>query len=210
MENNIKTRIASYLYAVLSLAALIMLVFTLVRTRDTSMLLAVEAAMLMIVFAAYYCFIGYKKPHGNLMRILFVVFAITFSIESCAGQQSSLLMTVFTIIVIIGSAYVAGRLGRNTEATIIMIIVLIALIGILIICCVEKPPVPDQGAMDMVQGAKGYAEIPDPVKSPVAAIFLGRTGIAISNVYSWIVLSIAYTIRYKQHKEAGFADASKN
>ena len=210
IENGKKT-IWVIVYTILALATIAMLVFTITRTTDTPMRVSVASAIAMIVLGLYYCFSGYKIPHGNLMRFLFVMFSVLFCIESMYAQQGSMPMSLLTILVGVGSAYAAGRLGRHKEAKIIMLVVLMALIAILVLCNTEVPPhMAQQPVPELPEGVIGNADVPAPVASHVEAFFLGRSGIALSNVFSWLVLSCAYLMRYKQHQEAGFDDAPIN
>lgn len=202
------------IFVILSFAAIVMLILTMVRTYGLPMKISAAAALIMVILSAYYAVEGYKIPHGNLMRYLFLAFAVTFMIESILAQQASMPMTILTAIIALGSAYVAGRLGRYKEAGIIMAIVLIALVVIFILCNTEQPPLPMKTEIVAEPGpiveSMVKPDVPAPAESRVAAAFLGRSGIALANVFSWGVLAFAYMIRYKQHKEAGFDEAPAN
>ena len=133
------------------------------------------------VLLVYYAVAGYKKPHGNLLKYLFLLFTIC-----CLGgilavdAERTIYGTVFNYIrgvVVVMTAYIAGRLDRYKQNVILM-----SIIGLLML------------ASSIVQ------LIPDP-----GTVLLGWFS-CFTFFILWVDLMLAYILRYKEHKEAGLAD----
>ena len=127
----------------------------------------------------YYAAVGYRKPHGNLMKYLFLMFAVCClgGVVSITAEQT-VIDTIYNYlrgIVVLLVAYVAGRLDRFKQNVRLM-----SVIGILMLIS----------------------------SAVVCADYTDTLGFLFSFTYFvlWIDLMIAYILRYKEHKEAGLTD----
>ena len=131
------------------------------------------------VLLLQYALAGYKVPHGNALRYLFLLFALVclVGIVSVVGETTKADAGYNTLrgVVVILSAYVAGRLDHFKENVIIM-----SVIGVLMLI----------SSIIISADFKG---------------FFG--GISCFTFFIlWVDLMIAYILRYKEHKEAGLTD----
>ena len=131
------------------------------------------------VFLLYYAVAGYKKPHGNLLKYLLLLFAICcLSSVITVSAEHNTIDTVFNGIrgiVVLMTGYVAGRLNRFKQNVILMSIVGVLMLASSLICIVYCTEV---------------------------LSFLS----CFTFFLLWVDVMIAYIIRYKEHKEAGLVD----
>ena len=129
----------------------------------------------------YYMFVGYKIPHANLLRYLFIIvdlaslfyFWHTFAhLEKLLDVYELLLLLEIAIV-----AYVAGRLNKFKENIVLLSVTFIIEV---ISCC--------------------HASIVFNTTSVMAQINLFNKAILL------LALIVSYIARYKEHKEAGLAD----
>ena len=142
------------------------------------------ALCIMIALIFYYAISNFKVSHGNLLKYLFIAFSVMtfFGIimgdpkDAVASENVFLCQTLRGIVVIV-SAYIAGRLDRIKENSYLIIICALILLGTSI-----------------------YNAVVYNLTSFVQIIFICNFFIL------WVDLMIAYILRYKEHKEAGLAD----
>ena len=145
--------------------------------------------VLLSVAALYYVSVGYKKPHGNLLRYTFLLLSVA-CINGLIDTAVDLTLTpdfhVNAQLVILGLdglsavliAYVAGRLDKvkkNCPALLLITAMQIA-IAVLFVSIYEN-----------------WGNF----------VFLIWD---FSTCFLWIDLMVAYLIRYREHKEAGLTD----
>ena len=153
-----------------------------VFTFDTSFFLIVELVFTcaMFVLIAYYAVANFKIPHGNLLKYLFLAFSAMAFVGILTTGLSGGKLYFYQIargFVIITSAYIAGRLDRIKQNTIIIIIDAILLFA------TSLENIVDWGITEF---------------TPI---------LFFSNFFiMWLDLMIAYLFRYHSHKEAGLAD----
>ena len=139
--------------------------------------------IVVICLTVYYMFVGYKIPHGNLLKYLFIIVDLTAlfyfwdsftQMEKAFDVYELLLLLQIAII-----AYVAGRLNKFKEN--------IALLSIVFI-------------MEVITFSHASVVFNIPADSIMRRI----------NVYNLAIIQLAmivsYIARYKEHKEAGLAD----
>ena len=136
---------------------------------------------LMIVLVAFYALIGYKKPHGNLLRVVFVTFGTVTEIEVALGMQAesnTLLMISNLCCCLAGilTVYIAGRLHKIEQNKILLAIAGLLLIGHAIVRALSIP-----------------------------GIQLSMLGLCVPFALLFVI-AFAYVARYEQHKAAGLAD----
>lgn len=134
------------------------------------------------VFILLYVFFGYKKPHGNMMRLVFFAYAISLALQGTveiAGGSYYVAgdLLIFAALLI---AYVAGRLNKIEKNIFILI-----LVGLLLL------------ARETILF----------VTVPVLFGFLSIFG-RITRIIIFATLSFAYIARYEEHKAAGLEDAN--
>ena len=80
--------------------------------------------LLVSVFVGYYAFSGYKKPHGNILKYLILVFTLIPLINIYQLVQLENAWVAVTRAIIVGLlCYSAGRLHRVKQNIVIMSIV---------------------------------------------------------------------------------------
>ena len=129
----------------------------------------------------YYAVAGYKKPHGNLLKYLFLLFTLCClgGILSIDVEQSmyDIAYNYIRGIVVVITAYVSGRLDRYKQNVILM-----SIIGVLMLASSILQVIPDPGTV-------------------LLDWFWCFTFFLL-----WVDLMFAYILRYKEHKEAGLED----
>ena len=180
------TKIGLIITAVLLAAVLVAGVFGAVQAFNagrTTTAIFTMADVVMCVLILLYAFFGYKKPHGNLLKLIFFVFAVYLALQgmlNIAGQSSYAVgsMCVLAALLI---AYVAGRLNKIEKNKFILIFVGLLILARVIILFVTGP-----------------------VSSGSLSIFACMT--SMTSFITFAALSFAYIARYEQHKAAGLED----
>ena len=137
--------------------------------------------LILIVGFGYYALLGYKKPHGNMLRYLFLLYVICSCYFMLKGIQAfPLYVNAFGMAKIVVIAYVAGRLDKVNKNKYIL--------GALIILdiCFDIYNIYTFARMGMLN----------------FNTFVG----SISSLLFTATVTLAYTIRYDLHKEAGLTD----
>ena len=133
------------------------------------------------VLLVYYAVAGYKVPHGNLMKYLFLMFAICClgSVLTVATERSAIYTANNYIrgVVVLMTGFVAGRLDRFKQN-----IILMSIIGVMMLFTSILQVFP-------------YAEI-----NLIDLLY------CFTFFLLWVDLMFAYILRYKEHKETGLAD----
>ena len=168
--------------AVLSVAELIVNIVCSIKLYDvTSILFELIPYIFLFVAITYYAIIGYKKPHGDLLRAVFLVFSFSClgSIVSQVTYAKASGLAPFVILLGVTAlltAYVGGRLDKIKKNYVPLVIVTIALPIKAILHCRVYP-------VDLLFAAWNF-----------------------STFVLWLDIALAYILRYKEHKEAGLAD----
>ena len=131
------------------------------------------------LLVGYYTLIGYRKPHGNLLRYTMLAFAFLLLIcmVSLAKTPSPINM-MLNLSAALLMAYMAGRLNKYDKNRVLIIIILILLAFNVFI---------PSSAPEMNQGANS----------------LRGSLLGITVVVLWVALSCVYALRFKDHKDAG-------
>lgn len=137
--------------------------------------------IILIIGFGYYALFGYKKPHGNMLRYLFLFYVIC----SCYFllyyvPVYPFYANAFGIAKIVAFAYIAGRLDKVNKNKYIL--------GVLIVVdlCFDIYNVYTFGVLGMLN----------------FITFIG----CISSLLFTTTVTLAYVIRYDLHKEAGLRD----
>ena len=135
----------------------------------------------MFVAAAYYACYAYKKPHGNHMRYLLLIYAICGAgfVVFYASKQSPFIIANYLIGIILAT-YMAGRLDHYKQNVVICVIILIC---------------------NCISTYNMLSRYIDSGNLTFVSAFA-----SIGAVTVWLAIAGAYITRYKLHKEAGFTD----
>jgi len=175
-----KYNVAIYLNAVLVCLALVCSIIKL--TNDCYFLVVIiEVGFNLLI--CFYAFVGYKKPHGNLLRYLMFIFGLMLMsrLHVCSIYKDTKSMILFTVSIALIS-YMSGRLNKIEKNKYIAVAVLLMLIH-----CSHA-------------GMVTYELITDETVNFVDRISM------YAPAFMWIALSSAYFTRFLQHKEAGLTD----
>ena len=141
------------------------------------------AGSFFIILIIYYAVAGYKKPHGNLLKVLFIVFGfyIVFFTTIDKTDFYSCAINCCTAITALIIAYVSGRLDRINKNRVLMIIagILLTIGTVFVFLYLSDRNIP---------------------------INLTTINGAIAPVLIYAALGFIYTARYEEHKEAGLED----
>ena len=134
--------------------------------------------LLELAIAVIYATYDYKKPHGNLMKYLLLVFVVTIAILLLiyGKYQPTYINTMYLIDIITGT-YMAGRLDRYKQN--------------IVIC-----------ALITISNAVIAYYLIDMIGSFTTLTFV-NTVACLGTVTVWLAIAGGYVIRYKLHKEAG-------
>ena len=169
--------------AALSVAELIINYVYSIRVYPiAAMLFELVPYTFMFIAIAYYAAAGYKKPHGDLLRAVFLVFSFScfgtiVSQVAYEGSVGTVSYVIFMGIAALLTAYTGGRLDKIKKNYTLLIIISLALL---------------------------IKSILDYLAYPVRNISLFLW--AFSTFILWFDIAFAYILRYKEHKEAGLAD----
>ena len=177
------TKIGLIVSAVLLLAVLINNAFILVKAfqfgfTPPAVLAIVDTVMCAIILL--YAFFGYKKPHGNMLKYAFFVFAGYVALQGTVvlAAESALVLGGLTVLSGLIIAYVAGRLHKIEKNTFLLLFA-----GLLLL------------AREIVGFATSFV-VPD------VSVIIGT----VTPIVTFAALSFAYVARYEEHKAAGLAD----
>lgn len=137
----------------------------------------------------YYALAGYKRPHGNLLRVLFLLLSLTClnviigsaeKMSEFSGEylNRQLLIIGLDGICVLLIAYVGGRLDKIKKNYLPLILITAA-------------QVVKSFLFISLHGA--WSDIVHFVDS-------------FSTCILWLDIAFAYILRYREHKEAGLAD----
>lgn len=148
---------------------------------STNGVLASICPIVSLIFVALYGLLGYKKPHGNMLRYAMLILAFAQMLHYSHLMQMGIVAEYINIVGIITAGiiiYVAGRLHRIEQNKYLLAVVLAAELIAGVICIIQ-----DNGVM--------------PVTFYVTYLF---------DAVSIIPLMISYFVRFKEHKEAGITE----
>ena len=136
--------------------------------------------LLLYIATVFYVFIGYKKPHGNALKMLFIVFAVNIAVNASITSSgndsvSKLIPAVCGNLAALTIAYVAGRLHKIETNRI-----LLAIAGLFLLVFYLVPMLSMPWRIDRLFGC--------------------------TQLLVLLATAFAYTARYEEHKAAGLAD----
>ena len=178
-KTNLKTNqlIAIIVIAALNVLSLVCNLIFFKGHLSTNIILSVS----MFIASGIYAFSAYKKPHGNFMRYLLLVYTLIGSVifvQLCKNQESY--MNILDVVMIILMAYMAGRLDHYKQNIVICAMVL---------------------AKTLLVSANLITAMNSLGRLSFVTFFS-----SIGSTTCWLSIAASYIIRYKPHKEAGLED----
>ena len=171
---------------ILVLLGIIYSVYTLITGfigRPVGIQLHIGIVFLEYILVAFYALIGYKKPHGNILKYTMFAFVllcmyeflmpgrpITANIEYIANACIGLAAVMI--------AYMSGRLDRVDQNKLIMIIVGVMFVASIIL-------------MGLIHESFSWDSFVRSLSLPIC----------------WAALCLAYTARFEEHKAAGLEES---
>ena len=172
---------ACVIMGLLSLAGIYAEIVMCIQRKTFSFTVEAIITCAMFVLIVFYAVSNFKVPHGNLLKYLFLVFAACSlcGVLSVVTERTSA-DTVYNAlrgVVVLLTAFVAGRLDRFKQNVILM-----SIIGVLML-------------------ASSITQISAELDGDFLGLFWCFTFFLL-----WADLMFAYILRYREHKEAGLAD----
>ena len=132
------------------------------------------------LLTAFYALIGHKKPHGNLLKYLFIIFALNLVFNVCFGNVAvdtiGMVNAACICLTALILVYVSGRLHKIEQNRILLVAA-----GILLLATTLLPMIKDGF---MINGLLH----------------------ACSSQIMILALGFAYTARFEEHKAAGLEE----
>lgn len=186
MKISNKNLLPKVVVLVLGILSIVMSVVRLLESFDPKEIINI----VLMILVLYYMFIGYKKPHGDLLRYLFIgealfatfcfwhVGAVMMPDRALSWHDACVLASILLL------TYVSGRLNKFDENILLLVLSLsLSLIA------------------DIAMSTTILVSLPiDDIKELAALLAPFGKDIMI------IALGISYVSRYKDHKEAGLED----
>ena len=161
-------------------ANILWLIFNLI-TYKGNITIPILVGIFRFAIAAFYAYCGYKKPHGNLMRYLLLIYAISVAaLIVFNGTTQPTFITIDYLTIIILTAYMAGRLDHYKQNIVISLLLLVCNLVITVYYIGVRS---NAGTLNLASGVS----------------CIGATSI-------WLLIAAGYIIRFKPHKEAGLED----
>lgn len=186
------------LFAALAVV-LFLLIANLFNLQELPTKITCAISLAMCLCALFYGVYGYKIPHGNLIRYLLLAFAAATASEFLLNPGMQKPMAICILLVVILSAYMAGRLGKNTECKILIALVGALLVAVWALQRFTQPPMMDMMPELPEMGMELVEERVDWLKDIFPA--------DISRFLTWIALGVAYLFRFDEHKMLGMEHA---
>lgn len=122
----------------------------------------------------YYALIGYKKPHGDLLKYIMVIFAINVACYALTNYVENVYISYCYVFAALLIAYACGRLDRDLQNKYILLIVFIIFVF-------------------------GKITASAFVKEEFTLLSLTR----YSEIIEWFAIMVTYLTRYEKHREIG-------
>ena len=176
-KKNAPIIIAKIVVLLLCVLYVISAVGRILDTQSVKLIIAIIVTCLTV----YYMFVGYKTPHGNLLRYLFIIVALealfVFWHTFTRLEKPFEVYELFLLLEIAIVFYVAGRLNKYKENIVLLSIAFV----MVVIPCFHGITVFNSTSL-------------------ISSIALFDKAIIL------LALIVSYIARYKEHKEAGLTD----
>ena len=135
-----------------------------------------------------YAVVGYKKPHGNMLKTLFFIFAVyLLAIASIdfMGRSSEYIQNGLVAMAALIVAYISGRLNKLEKNRILLVIA---------------------GALLFIKVIMGFWAVPPHAENAGFAVMVMPVIRQAALLIDLAALGFAYTARFEEHKAAGLED----
>lgn len=171
------TMLVSIVLSVVGIGFSILNLLHLVPLGQTVPILHNAINLLLFALALNYLFVGYKRPHGNMLRATFFIFAMSIifqnEIEFIGGESVNIAANLAAGMAALMIAYTAGRLDKlEKNTTVLMAAGVLLLIHFLILLMGDD-------------------------------FILGKAVSRCTNMIVLAGLGAAYVARYEAHKASG-------
>ena len=161
-----------------------------IRQPAAILVVRIIADFLITAAVFVYSFIGYKKPHGNMLKIVSVVFGAYLAFLSVLELNAPISISYIScgcyLVAALTVTYVAGRLHKIEKNRILLCLAGVCLLASAISSVIIFANAPD---------------LPDSAFVRIVALVCGLTPLFIH-----AALGFAYTARYEEHQAAGLED----
>ena len=165
------------LMIVLSLVLVFCLLAIILNIKNQNFIYSAILSLVGYVGIIFYTIYGYKIPHGNSLRYVFLVFAVSLALYAIHIYEYYKITGISCALAVIVIGFISGRLDRDSQN-----IYLTTLVSFLLAAGLVSSVIKDGAS----QGAWLI--------------------IAKSNfLFQFLFLTSVYLIRYSKHKEAGEA-----
>lgn len=134
-------------------------------------------SLVIYILTGFYALFGYKKPHGNMLKYLFIAFAVSQILNVCLSNNAEnaidVILSVCSCLAALILMYVSGRFHKIEKNRVLLIVA-----GILLFAAMILPLFTNSF---IINGC---------FNSCTAPIML-------------LALGFAYTARFEEHKAAG-------
>ena len=179
MENKQNNAAAIIPAVLLALAGLALTVYAVIAGGNTYGGRDIPA-LIGYIAVIFYALVGYKTPHGNLLRYCFMLFSLLYGVSGALAPEQPVVIEVLEVCVVAGSAYIAGRLNKYKGVIIVMLIAVGLLLGEL------------------------FAALSTAAEGGFLALFL-----PVNFLILWLSLCLTYRARFREHRGAGLSDQSR-
>ncbi|GEM_PF-3622534 len=143
-------------------------------TSTLSYIIAYVVPILIYLLLAVYVLVEYRKPHGNLLRVTMLAYALMLAIWSAAQGESAGCVYILPCTSVI-IAYLSGRLNKIKKNVWWAAVAALFLIG--------------YGIMQITMAEVEFNVL--------------KCAHALGALLQWVTLMLAYFSRFEEHKQAG-------
>ena len=140
--------------------------------------------LVLYAMTAFYALFGYKKPHGNMLKYLYIAFAVGLTLSVCLGNVPEnaivMIVSVCSCLAALILVYVSGRFHKIEKNRVLLVVA-----GLLLFAAMLLP---------LIAGSFFLNGLFNSCSAPIMLLTLG----------------FSYTARYEQHKTAGLEDKQQS
>lgn len=119
------TMLVSTVLSVIGIGFSIFNLFVLVPRGETAPVMNNIVNLLLFVLTLNYLLVGYKKPHGNMLRATFFIFALSIVVQNhivfLGSDDANLAANAAISVAALMIAYTAGRLDKLEKNTTVLL-----------------------------------------------------------------------------------------
>ena len=203
-QNEKTLMILNIIAMILSFAAIGVVIFNFFATDERPLIVTNVFTTILCLAVMFYWAYNYRKPHGNILRYVILLFAFVLASDVFVNQGISKVNLALTLVSCVLVAYAAGRLGRPKAMLVLFILVTVLLVAIMVAERLTPPPhgINNDPAVLGLPGTVAnspVSDVPPEGKGGKMPLF----SFNLSRILLWFAIVTSYFARYKSHKEAG-------